>query len=295
MAESKEIAVKEKNITDSVLERVNSFRAEGALSVPKDYSPANALKSAWLMLQDVQDRSKNPVLTSCSKNSIANALLDMVVQGLSPAKKQVYFIAYGNKLTLSRSYFGNIALAKRVAGLKNITSNVILKGDTFKYGIDPDTGIKQVLKHEQKLEDLGGEVIGAYAILTFEDGHKHVEVMNIKQIQSSWNMGQSNGNSPAHKAFQDEMAKKTVINRSLKTFISSSDDSHLMEEEERPEVEDVVKDQIADNANMEELSIESEAEDAEIVDEPEVKEEPKKPKANDGMDNGAPKAGGPGF
>lgn len=295
MAENTEIAVKEKNITDSVLERINSFKAEGALSIPKDYSPENSLKSAWLMLQDVQDRNKNPVLTSCTKNSIANTLLDMVVQGLSPAKKQVYFIAYGNKLTLSRSYFGNIALAKRVAGLKHISSNVILKGDKFKYGINPETGVKEILLHDQKLEDLGGEVIGAYAILTFADGYKHVEVMNIKQIQASWNMGQSSGKSPAHKSFQDEMAKKTVINRSLKTFVSASDDSHLMDESEKPEVEDVVKEQIADNANMEELTMDDAVEEAELVEEVVAKEEPIKPKANDGMDDAAPKANGPGF
>jgi recombination protein RecT len=38
------------------------------------------------------------VLQACTRDSIANALLDMAVQGLNPAKKQGYFIAYGKQL-----------------------------------------------------------------------------------------------------------------------------------------------------------------------------------------------------
>ncbi len=79
------------------------------------------MKSAWLILQAAVDKDKKPVLEVCSKNSIANALLDMVVQGLNPAKKQCYFIAYGNGLACQRSYFGTMAVTKQVAGAKEIT------------------------------------------------------------------------------------------------------------------------------------------------------------------------------
>lgn len=63
----------------------------------------------------------------CSRESIANSLLDMVVQGLSPAKTQCYFIVYGNQLQLNRSYFGTQAVLKRLTNVKDIWANVILK------------------------------------------------------------------------------------------------------------------------------------------------------------------------
>ena len=107
-------ALKEKDITATVLERIKELQSTRALTLPKDYSPENALKSAYIILQETVDKDKKPVLSVCTTASIASCLLDMVVQGLSPLKKQCYFIAYGSKLTLSRSYFGSIAIAKRV-------------------------------------------------------------------------------------------------------------------------------------------------------------------------------------
>ena len=80
--------IEEKNITDRVANRVLEMQATGALQVPENYSAMNALKSAWLFLQETKDRDKQPVLKSCSSESIQNALLDMIVQGLNPIKKQ---------------------------------------------------------------------------------------------------------------------------------------------------------------------------------------------------------------
>ena len=51
----------------------------------------------------------------------------------------------------------------------------------------------------------------------------------MAQIQKSWEQGPTKGQSPAHKNFPGEMAKKTVINRACKLLIAASDDSVLME------------------------------------------------------------------
>ncbi|MCG3082651.1 recombinase RecT, partial [Pseudomonas aeruginosa] len=50
---------------------------------------------------------------SCNDTSKPNALLDMVTQGLNPAKNQCYFIPYGNKMQLQRSYHGIVMKLKR--------------------------------------------------------------------------------------------------------------------------------------------------------------------------------------
>jgi len=224
---TKQVVKKQMNIVDNVLIKVNTFQSEGELRLPKNYSPENALKSAYLILKETLDKDKKPVLESCTTESIANALLDMVVQGLSPMKKQCYFIAYGNKLQLSRSYQGTIAMAKR-SGMKSIVTNVIYKGDSFNYEIDPDTGRKRILKHEQKINNIdNNNIIGAYAIVTLNDGTQNLEIMTIKQIRQAWMQGSMNGNSGAHKNFTEEMCKKTVINRACKPIINSGDDSYL--------------------------------------------------------------------
>ena len=224
--------VKFENIADQILDKVNKFTADGGLVLPKTYSVANNMKSAWLILQETLDRNQKPVLEVCTKASIANALFDMVLQGMSVSKNQGYFIAYGNKLEFQRSYFGTVALAKRVQGgiTTEPVANVIYEGDEFIYTIDPKTGLISIIKHEQKLENIDDSKIkAAYAIVTYADGKTQTTIMTLAQIKAAWQQGATKGNSPAHKNFPAEMCKKTVIGRACKMVINSSDDAWLYE------------------------------------------------------------------
>ena len=245
MSESKTpvaVATKKTEITDSVLQKVNLLQSVGELKIPNDYSPENALKSAYLILIEQKDRDNKPVLESCSKESIANTLFDMVIQGLSPMKKQCYFIPYAGKLTLSKSYAGTMAIAKRVAKIESITANVIYKKDEFVYQTDPVSGFKKLVSHQQRLENIDiNEIVGAYAVIKFMDQTSFIEPMTMKQIQTSWMQGPTKGTSPAHKNFPDEMCKKTAINRACKMIINSSSDSDMYNEFDSPESPDLAK------------------------------------------------------
>lgn len=226
----KTAVVKFENVADQVLEKVKRFTDDGGLVLPRNYSVANNLKSAWLILQETSDRNSKPVLEVCTKASIANALFDMVLQGMSVSKNQGYFIAYGNKLEFQRSYFGTVALAKRVQGgiTTEPVANVIYEGDEFIYTIDPKTGLISIIKHEQKLENIDDSKIkAAYAIVTYADGKTQTTIMTLAQIKAAWQQGANKGQSPAHKNFPAEMCKKTVIGRACKMVINSSDDAWL--------------------------------------------------------------------
>lgn len=254
-----------KDISAKVLEKIAMFQQSGELKLPSDYSPENALKSAYLILLETKNKENQFALTHCTQESIANALLKMVVWGLSPMKKQCYFIMYGNKLECSPDYTGNIALAKRYAGLKEIKSNAIHKGDDFEFEIDINTGRRRILKHKQTLESIGSkDILGAYAVYEMNDGTVDVEIMNIAQIQAAWNQGPMKGNSPAHKNFPDRMARKTVINRACDALIRSSDDKALYESEDEVEAIDitheVVQKEIKNKANLEPIDFENEPE-----------------------------------
>lgn len=270
MSDNKELTIQEKQVTDIVGDRIKELQKTGDITFPKNYSYSNALKSAFLILneQTVKRDNKNvSVLQVCTKGSVINTLFDMCIQGLSPAKKQCYFIPYGNQLQLSKSYLGNIAATKRLKGVKNVYANIIYEGDEFAYEMDLETGLKKITKHNQTFENIDLDKIkGAYAVVVMDDGPNYVEVMNIKQIRNSWNQGTMKGQSGAHKNFTDEMAKKTVINRACKNFVSTSDDSDLLIESMNRTTEydpqdiienthNEVKEEIKQNANQEIIDI----------------------------------------
>lgn len=272
----------------SVLAKVAQFSSEGGLKLPENYSAENALRSAFLILQETVDMSKRPALEVCTKESIANALLDTVLQGLSPSKKQCYYIVYGNKLVMQRSYMGTMAVAKRVANIKEIVAIAIYEGDVFEYSFDFQTGRKNITKHDQNFENINPQKVkGAYAIAIFNDGTTDAEVMNMVQIRSAWDMGKAKGSSPAHLKFPDEMAKKTVVSRLLKTKIGSSDDSDLFDEIEITDTTTAfVENEITQNANKETLDIdaedENEIETYEVVEEEVIENEIEQPAVTTG-------------
>jgi recombination protein RecT len=275
------LALIKKDVVDVVGKKVQEFCERGELHLPPNYSVENAMKSAWLILQNTYT-SKNdgnrPVLEVCTKDSIANSLLDMAVQGLNPAKKQGYFIAYGKQLVFQRSYFGTMAVTKRVAGAKDIFAELVYKGDEFEYTIQ--RGNKIITKHVQKIENVDpGNIAAAYCTIIFDDDRQFTDIMTWAEIQKAWSKSKMNPEKEGstHKEFAQEMARKTVINRACKRYLNSSDDgSLLMQHINRADevaAEAEVEAEIEENANQELIDIEYEVAEEETPAAEETKEE----------------------
>ena len=250
--------IEEKQITDIVFNKVVALQAQGAIDFPNNYSVGNALKSAYLILQEAKTREKKPVLQACTQESIANALLDMVVQGLNPTKQQCYFIPYGNQLTLSRSYLGTIALTKRLKGVKDVVAYPIYKNDKLDIGFDILTGKTKINEFKPALDHKAQDLIGALGIIVGENEILYLEYMNMEQIRNAWNQGTMKGNSPAHKNFPDQMAIKTVINRVCKKYVNAADDSDKIADlisKTAEEVDNELEIEMAENANVKELPL----------------------------------------
>lgn len=250
--------IEEKQITDIVFNKVVDLQAKGAIDFPNNYSVGNALKSAYLILQEAKTREKKPVLQVCTQESIANALLDMVVQGLNPSKQQCYFIPYGNQLTLSRSYLGTIALTKRLKGVKDVVAYPIYKNDKLDIGFDILTGKTKINEFKPALDHKAQDLIGALGIIVGENEILYLEYMNMEQIRNAWNQGTMKGNSPAHKNFPDQMAIKTVINRVCKKYVNAADDSDKIADlisKTAEEVDNELEVEMAENANAKELPL----------------------------------------
>jgi recombination protein RecT len=262
------LALMKRTVADAVAQKVNEFVKNHEIDLPSSYSVGNALKAAWLILQETEDRNHAKALDVCTKDSIANAMLDMVVQGLNPIKNQVYFIVYGKTLTAQRSYFGSMAVAKMVQPLiDDFAYAVVYEGDKFKYGITH--GKKTVLEHEQELENVDKKnIIGAYAIALNKSGDPlRTEIMTIDEIKQAWKQSKMNPvkengdvkDDSTHGKFTADMAMKTVINKLCKAIVNaSSDKSILLERMNRAE-------DLSDRASAE-VEIEDQANTGEVID-----------------------------
>lgn len=213
---------------NAVMKQVEELQQTGGLVLPKDYNVGNALKSAWIYLQTIETRTKQKAIDVCTKLSICNCLLEMVIRGEHP-KKHCYFIACGNSLEYWERYTGKLLRAKRDTNIQEVVAQVIYEGDNFVYGVDKN-GYYQLIKHETAIENINPDKIkAAYAVVIYKDGNKHLEVMTMDQIRKSWQQGAARGASGAHQNFTDQMCKKTVIARACKIELDSATDG---EEEE---------------------------------------------------------------
>ena len=230
------LALVKKDTVDIVLSKVRQFQGNGELCLPANYSAENAMKSAWLLLQETVDRNQKPALEVCTRDSIANSLLDMVVQSLNPSKKQCYFIVYGNKLQLQRSYFGTMHVAKSVdSNIVDIVSDVVYADDEFEY--EKVRGKTIITKHKQKLSNIDkSKIVAAYCTIIYKDDKESSTIMSFDDIKQAWKQSKMSPitdkgdikSGTTHDKFTTEMAKKTVSNRACKVVINSSDDSNLI-------------------------------------------------------------------
>ena len=280
-------------ISEKVRQQIKDLSEKKQIALPSNYSPENALKSAWLILQETKTKDGKSAIQACTPASLQNTLFDMVIQGLSPAKKQCYFIPYGTQLQLSRSYLGTIAVTKRLKGIKDVKAHVIYEGDKFETEYDSKTASVVIKEFKPNFSTIDiTKIVGVFAVILGEDGPIHTEIMTMAQVRAAWNQGQMKGNSGAHKNFTEEMAKKSVINRACKAYWNTSDDSDLLIEAIN-NTTDAEDDPKYDSKNLiEEANYEVQQEELteKIIVEAQVKNEPVQEKINedDDMFEGTP-------
>lgn len=241
-----------KDVGQQVIDRVNAL-CEAGFTMPRDYQYINAIKASMLSLAEVQDKNRKPALEVCTPASIQTALFEMCTKGLDVSKKTAYFIVRGNKLCLHVSYFGHILQVKRLFPDWTPVAHTIREGDVFEYSIEPETGKMKLVKHEQKLENLDKDFIGAYMYIPCTDGTQELYVMTKKQILKAWSKSSSQ-TLQTHKDFDEKMALKTIINSGCTKVINATPDPVNMPEDEDEVVGNETKDIALDDfAQFEEV------------------------------------------
>lgn len=177
-------------------------------ALPEDFNKARFVQNAIALLNDNAELAKLP------QEKLLPGLLKGAYLGLDFLSNECYLIPYQNNLRFSPSYRGLIKLAKKysVRPIKNIYANIVREGDEFEYGIKEN---KPYINFTPKpLSDAA--IIGAYAVVEYEDGDIAYETMNKTQLDTCKHLGAQSGN--AWKNFADEMYKKCVIRRLCKSI-----------------------------------------------------------------------------
>lgn len=207
-----------KDVGQQVIDRIDKLASAGMVFA-KDFNYVNAIKASMLSLAEVVDKNKRPALEVCTPASIQTALFNMATKSLDVSKNQAYFVVRGQKLCLHVSYFGHILQVKRLFPDWTPVAHTIREGDVFEYSIEPETGKMKLVKHEQKLENLDNDFIGAYMYIPCADGTQELYVMTKKQILKAWSKSSSQ-TLQTHKDFDEKMALKGL---SLDTLIPTPD------------------------------------------------------------------------
>lgn len=200
-------------------------KAKG-LKVPVDYNFQNEMTSAMLHIaNNVKSREGVPALQCCTEESIVAALRDMAIQGLSMTRNQCYAIVYANRLTLQRSYFGDIVVLKYLEPNLKPSANVIYEGDTYEYVYDSDGDFAYLANISRKLENQDKPIKAAYGKIVDMTTGKIVYgcVMTLNEILTAWSHAKTD---KVQKEFPQEMAKRTVLRRMIKMYINTTNNGN---------------------------------------------------------------------
>lgn len=217
MADKKEL-IKPVLVEEKALAKIQAY-IELGMTIPEGFSPANSLKKARFMLNDMKVGGK-PVLEVCTEESVMQALLESVAKGLDFSESQIYFIPRNNQMTTMESVYGRIVRAKRASKYYKPIVGYVHEGDIFDFGIDVNTGYTKIIEHKTSVENLDKPFIAAYAYVTDNDGNTDVFVMTRKEWLKSWTKS-SNGASVA-KEFERDMIYRTIIKKSTKSLVNSN-------------------------------------------------------------------------
>ena len=196
-----EVAVKfSEKLTDKLI------NVESAL--PKDFNRERFVQNCLAVMNET------PQLAKINPNAVIQGLCKGAYLGLDFMNRECYLIPYGTSVQFQTDYKGEVKFTKKysVRKIKDIYAKVVRRGDEFTEEIkdgQPSIDFKP-------LPFNGDEIIGAFAIVLYQDGGMAYEAMSVADINSVRNNYSKASQSKAWKNSFDEMCKKTVLRRLCK-------------------------------------------------------------------------------
>ena len=188
---------------------------ENKEALPAGFNQQRFILNCITVIQDMmKDNKKKEQLEKINPETIPVCLAKAAYLGLDFFNGECYAIPYGGNLTFQTDYKGEIKLCKRYSKnkIKDIFAKVVRQGDFFMEEVD---GGKQNVQYRPKLFS-NEQMIGAFAIVVFEDGSMMYDTMSSEDIENVRNTYSKMKDSQAWKSSTGEMYKKTVLRRLCK-------------------------------------------------------------------------------
>ena len=234
-------------ILKSVSENLKELLEKKSAALPRNFNQTRWLQNCLTVLADTKDIEK------CEPRSIARTMLKGAFLGLDFFNKECYAIPYGDRLQFQTDYKGEVKLCKlySINPIKDIYAKLVKEGDVFEENIKD--GKQSVNFQPKSFND--NPIIGAFAVVYYDDGSMMYETMSIKDIEET---RQNYSKMPEGKAWKNsfgEMCRKTILRRLCKgielNFDSAEQDKAFQEGGDLKDTLDIIpeKAQIADPFN----------------------------------------------
>lgn len=188
---------------------------ENKEALPAGFNQQRFILNCITVIQDMmKDDKKKAQLEKINPETIQVCLAKAAYLGLDFFNGECYAIPYGGNLSFQTDYKGEIKLCKRYSKnkIKDIFAKVVRQGDFFMEEVD---GGKQNVQYRPKPFS-NEQMIGAFAIVVFEDGSMMYDTMSSEDIENVRNTYSKAKDSQAWKSSAGEMYKKTVLRRLCK-------------------------------------------------------------------------------
>lgn len=177
-------------------------------ALPKDFNRERFVQNCLAVMNET------PALGKINAAQTIQGLLKGAYLGLDFLNRECYLIPYGNSVQFQTDYKGEVKFTKKysIRKIKDIYAKVVREGDEFTEEIIDG---KPTIDFKPKPFN-DGEIIGAFAVVLYQDEGMAYEVMSVKDINSVRNNYSKASQSKAWKNSFDEMCKKTVLRRLCK-------------------------------------------------------------------------------
>ena len=200
----------------SMQQYIKSMEGEIKKALPSVMTPERFTRMVLSAL------SVNPKLASCTPESFLGAMMNAAQLGLEPNTPlgQAYLIPYGNSVQFQIGYKGLIDLAYRSGEVELVQAHIVYENDVF----ECEFGLEPKLVHKPA-DSNRGDPVKVYAMFKTKSGGYGFEVMSMDDVRKHaerYSQTARSSSSPWKTNFE-EMAKKTVLKKTLKYAPMKSD------------------------------------------------------------------------
>lgn len=208
-----ENAIQKARITESPVQALQrlmlSHQDQVQAAVGKIMRPEKLIRLA------VTAMHTSPNLQNCSIPSIINSVMLAGQLGLeiNNGLGHGWLIPYKNVCTFQVGYRGLIELAYRSGEIRDVQARIVYTKEVFvlREGSEP------ILNHEPLPPSVRGDMRGAYSRVVYKDGTMSFYWMFKEEIEAVRDRASMSKDSGPWKTWFEEMVKKTVLKRHLKT------------------------------------------------------------------------------